>query len=237
MLDLARSPPAQRARRQAIRGSTGRSAAATSGAIVTDPLADNPTLRDCQVATSSLAPGMLISVPRLQDPFFSRTVIMLVEHGPEGAYGVVLNRRAPVDMATLLDGAGLAVDAELATESVWWGGPVHPETGVVLYLEEPGLDPYEPATDVLPGLRLSSSMDLLRDVANGRGPRTLALYLGRASWGPGQIEAELEQGSWIPADTEDSLLFSEQAGDLWEAALRSIGVDPAYVASGDAAQA
>ena len=191
----------------------------------------------CEVATTTLAPGLLISVPQLQDPFFARTVIMLVEHGPDGAYGVVLNRRAPFDMATLLDGAGLEVEAELATDSVWWGGPVHPEAGVVLYRPEPGLDAYEPATDVLPGLRMSSSMALLRDVASGRGPRTLALYLGRASWGAGQLESELAEGSWIPADTEHSLLFREEADGLWTAALQSIGVDPAYVTGGLAALA
>jgi putative transcriptional regulator len=108
---------------------------------------------------------------------------------------------------------------------------VQPQAGLVLYLIEPGMADYEPQSDVVPGLRVSSSMDLLRDIAKGKGPRTFALFLGRASWAPGQLEQELAQGVWLPTATDTALLFRDDAEGIWRQALESIGADPAIVAS------
>ncbi len=188
-------------------------------------------------ASASLAPGVLIAVPGMQDPFFSRSVVLLVEHDHEGAFGVVLNRKAPVDLSTLLEGAGLDNSAFEEEQAVWWGGPVQPESGMVLYLDEPGLGEYLPSHKISPGLACSWSMELLQDISAGNGPSVFALFLGRSSWGPGQLESELETGAWLPADSEPSLLFTEEQLERWIRALKAIGAAPGNVVPGSPAQA
>ncbi len=190
-----------------------------------------------QGPTASLAPGVLIAVPGMEDPFFSRSVVLLVEHDDEGAFGVVLNRKAPVDLSTLLEGAGLENSAVEDEQAVWWGGPVQPESGMVLYIDEPQLGEYVPSHKVSPGLTASWSMELLQDIAAGKGPAVFALFLGRSSWGPGQLESELQTGAWLPADAEPSLLFTEEQLERWIRALKAIGAAPGTVVPGSPAQA
>ena len=185
----------------------------------------------------SMSANMLIAVPQMRDPFFSKTVVLLVEHNREGAYGVVLNRKAPVDLRTLLEGAGLPTDHVPEGKPVWWGGPVHPESGMVLYEDDGELTAYEPSMPVRGKLRVSWSMELLQDIAHGRGPEVYALYLGRSSWAPGQLDHEIAMGAWLPADADKALLFTPDTGSRWSDALTNIGVDPQYVAPGGPAEA
>jgi putative transcriptional regulator len=184
-----------------------------------------------------LAPGLLIATPTVRDPFFAETVILLIDHDDDGAYGVVLNRRADPKLGDLLQRLDLPAPTPTKVSSVWWGGPVQPEAGMVLFLDEPGLSEYEPSLIVAPGLRASWSMELLRDIAFGRGPTIYAFYLGRAGWGEGQLEEELNSGAWIPADLNRTLLFREHDDGLWRDALRDIGAQPAAIPMGDAALA
>lgn len=194
-----------------------------------------------EIATAStplgLAPGMLIAVPSLVDPFFAKTVILLVDSDDDGSFGVVLNRLAPVDMGTLLDGAGLTAPVNLREDPVWWGGPVQPEAGMVLYLQEEHLPSYEPSVTIANGLRVSWSMELLQDISESRGPTVYSLFLGRASWSPGQLEGELERGSWLPVDLNRALLFARTGDESWNRALSHLGVNPQDIASGSPAQA
>lgn len=185
----------------------------------------------------SMSAGMLIAVPQLRDPFFSKTVVLLVEHNKDGAYGVVLNRKAPVDFRTLLDGAGLPTRNVPENKPVWWGGPVHPESGMVLYEHDDRLVEYEPGFAVGDRLRVSWSLDLLHDIANGKGPQVFALFLGRASWGAGQLDNEIANGAWLPSDSIDDLLFKRGTNARWRDALSTLGVQPGYVAPGAPAEA
>lgn len=187
-------------------------------------------------ASSQVTPTMLIAAPGLRDPMFAHTVILLVEAGPQGAYGMVVNRPAPVDLGALLDGAGIP-HQDLPAHTVWLGGPVAPQSGLVVYVDEPGLQvgkDYEPQADLLPGLRMSSSLHLLRDIAQGGGPTRYALFLGRASWTPGQLEAELSAGIWLPTELDPSLLFTHDPEDTWRRALSNMGTDPSHVMAGSA---
>ena len=180
---------------------------------------------------------MLIAAPNMRDPFFRMTVVLLVEHSKEGAYGVVLNRKAPIDFRTLLEGAGLPSAGVPEDKPVWWGGPVQPESGMVLYELSDDLNEYEPSFAVNERLRVSWSMELLQDIANGHGPDVYALYLGRASWGAGQLDNEIAMGAWLPTDADAELLFTCETSERWKDALSNIGVRPACVAPGGPAQA
>lgn len=190
-----------------------------------------------QPVAHSLAGGLLIATPNVRDPFFARSVVLLIDHDGDGAYGVVLNRRADAKLGDLLERLELATPRHLAQSPVWWGGPVQPEAGIVVYLDEPALPRYEPSVDVAGELRVSWSMDLLRDVGEGAGPSVFALYLGSAGWGPAQLEKELEEGAWIPTDLNARLLFRDTPDAVWQDALAAIGAAPSTIAMGDAARA
>lgn len=194
--------------------------------------ASEPTLH-----LESMTAGMLIAVPQMRDPSFSKTIVLLVQHDEEGAYGVVLNRKAPVDLRTLLEGAGLPTEHVPDGKPVWWGGPVQTESGMVLYQHVEHLPDYEPAVVIDDQLRASWSMQLLEDIAHGRGPEVYALYLGRAAWGAGQLDNEIAMGAWLPTDADRGLLFTPQTSNRWRDALSLIGVEPGYVTPGAPAEA
>jgi putative transcriptional regulator len=191
--------------------------------------ADDDATNNAQQSTL-LAPGLLIAVPGLHDPMFAHTVVLLVESGPWGAYGMVINRRAPIELGALLDSAGIP-HQNATQQTVWLGGPVQPQSGLVLYHPEPGLADYEPHAEVMPGVRMSSSMELLRDIALGRGPKQYALVLGRTSWAAGQLEAELSAGVWLPCEPDPALLFVPDGEVCWREALATMGADPAHVSA------
>ncbi len=175
------------------------------------------------LANQLTAPCLLIAAPTLDDGFFAQSVVLLLEHGADGTGGIVLNRPAPLDLNTLLQAAGLGKGGH-DTRPVWIGGPVTPHAGLVLYRDEGG-ERYEHDIEVVPGLRLSASMGLLREVAEGQGPQHFGLFLGRAGWGPGQLEKEMAEGSWLTAEPDLDLLFARDADQVWNRALAGIGID------------
>lgn len=106
------------------------------------------------------------------------------------------------------------------------GGPVALESGVLLY--EPGLDTPAQEDDLVIGdkLRLCPNQALLHDIAAGRGPRRFHIFLGHAGWAPGQLEQEIAQGAWIPADLRLDLIFDLPLDERWEGALLGEGLHP-----------
>lgn len=169
----------------------------------------------------SLAPSLLLSMPQLQDPNFARTVVLLCEHAPDGAFGLVLNRptEVPAEQAVRLE-PPLDTTSDLR---LWIGGPVEPQRGWILLGEAPpGLD----ARRIVDGVYLSSSPLLLRRVLeDALAPRARVLA-GYAGWGPGQLDDELAESSWLIADIQPDLVFDVDPSQMWETALRRLGADP-----------
>lgn len=190
----------------------------------------SPTAQQSSPAIDALAPTILIAAPVLEDGFFAHAVILLVDRGEHGAGGMVLNRVAPVDLDSLLQAGGLD-HAPGGPQPVWIGGPVAPEAGLVLYLDEGG-PRYEHDLEVMPGLRLSASMAVLRDISHGKGPKKFGLFLGRAGWGPGQLEREIAEGAWLSCEPRLDLLFGTATDDVWHQALQAIGLDEAHLFRG-----
>lgn len=182
--------------------------------------------------------AMLVAMPGMQDPFFAESVILLLDHTEHGAEGLVLNRPAPVSLSTVLQGAGVdGPRPETAQEQVRIGGPVEPHAGVVLYEQrsEGSLRPdtrlvlSADAHEVVPGVLMSASMEALRAVATDRDAGRFGLFLGRAAWGPGQLDQEIREGSWLAAEVDPGLLFQRGTADVWRAALELLGAEPEQV--------
>lgn len=170
--------------------------------------------------SESLAPSLLLSMPQLQDPNFARSVVLLCEHAPDGAFGLVLNR--PTDVA-----AAIAVRLEPPVTAgngirLWLGGPVEPERGWILAGDEPG----DVARRIAEGVYLSSSPLALRRVLEAKREPRARVLAGYAGWGPGQLDEELAESSWLIADVQPDLIFDIEPPLMWETAIRRLGADP-----------
>ena len=174
---------------------------------------------------SSLAPALLLSMPQLLDPNFNRTVILLIKHSEDGAFGLVVNRPLVTTgrVVVSLDRAEqVTTDREL---QVWIGGPVEPQRSWILVG-----DPSEADVIGMPiaeSLHLSTSPDLVRRLLEPLPPEHARLIVGYSGWGPGQLEAELHASAWLMSDVDRDLIFNTPADRMWEAAIRRLGADPA----------
>lgn len=182
---------------------------------------------------SQLAPGFLVAAPALLDPNFRRTVVLLVDHGPKGSLGFVVNRPIDVSMGTMLERIGLVLTPQQADGNasnhagVLSGGPVNPQTGWVLFERESARVLTDEVVRVSDRLAVSASRELLTSLVARSGEERMVLVLGYAGWGPGQLDAEISQGAWIPIDFDHRIVFDVPYAERWSGALRSQGIDPA----------
>jgi putative transcriptional regulator len=178
---------------------------------------------------SQLAPGFLVAAPSLLDPNFKRTVILLVDHKPEGSIGFVVNRPAQVQLRTMLERLGLATadDGPNSNSSVLVGGPVNPQTGWVVFEQGSLTADSQEIVRVSDRLAVSASRELLQTLVAHKGPERMLLVLGYSGWAPGQLDAEIVQGAWIPVDFDDRIVFDTPFDQRWASALRILGIDPA----------
>ena len=172
----------------------------------------------------SLAPAFLLAMPQMGDPNFARSVVLLCKHSHTGAFGVVVNRPLVTQgRVTVTLDPPVSTDREL---QVWVGGPVEQQKSWILVGEEPE-EAEQLAIRVAERLYLSTSPDLLRRLLEPSPPPMARLIIGYAGWGPGQLEAELEASSWLMSDVDRDLIFNTPPENLWEAAIRRLGADPA----------
>jgi putative transcriptional regulator len=171
----------------------------------------------------TIAPGFLIAAPMLKDPNFDRTVVLMCLHNEEGAMGLIINRPAPLTMRDILQQLGLDCVDEGA-QNAMVGGPVALDSGLLLYQVTPETERRDDELVITDDLRLCPNREVLLSIGNGRGPRQYHMFLGHAGWGPGQLEAELAQGAWIPAPMRLDLIFSTPMDLRWEDALRGEGL-------------
>ncbi|HEY6876865.1 MAG TPA: YqgE/AlgH family protein [Polyangiales bacterium] len=199
---------------------------------------------------SSLAPGFLVAAPILRDPNFAGTCVLMVEHSDEGALGFVVNRSANAGMRRVLSQLGVGEIVVRHEVPVMVGGPVSPETGWIVFEangEERGhgepdarvqrVDQREDVLMVTDSLGVSASKQFLLDAIQGKASGRAMLVQGYAGWGPGQLEAEIRQGVWIPVDLDSRVLFDTAPDKRWAAALAVLGVHPAALPRTQVAQA
>jgi len=166
---------------------------------------------------------LLIAMPHMGDPRFARSIIYICAHTSDGAMGLVVNRQ--IDSITFTD---LLKQLKIETADadnriqVMFGGPVEVGRGFVLHTS----DYKEKSTlQVDDDVALTATLDVLKDIARGSGPRRNLLALGYAGWGPGQLDAEIEANGWLNVDADEDLMFDKDIGTKWERALDKLGVD------------
>jgi len=166
---------------------------------------------------ASLAGQILIASPGLRDPRFDHTVILMVRHSPGGALGVVVNRPlGERPLTNLLDDVGEKNSGVIGSLRVFSGGPVQPEIGFVIH----STDYHRPETIDIDGrVAMTSSREILRDIAGQHGPARILVAFGYAGWGPGQLEGELAQRAWFAAAADGKLIFDEDRDKVWDDAM------------------
>lgn len=186
------------------------------------------------MSSSSLAPALLLSMPQLVDPNFNRTVVLLCQHSDRGAFGLVLNRplmtNAPVVVEVRAEGGAAEPRTVRSSEvelQVWVGGPVEPQRSWILVGQNDEDFGEEGRVQIVEGLFLSSSPDLLQRLLGPEPPDRTRLIVGYSGWGPGQLDAEIQESAWLISDVDRDLIFDAPAERLWETAIRRIGADPA----------
>ena len=176
--------------------------------------------------TEPFHPALLLSMPQLQDPNFAKTVVLLCEYNPDGAFGVVLNR--PTDLPAT---AMVRLEPPVTGGNdmpLYIGGPVEPQRGWILLGDEPDTE-FKTIRD---GLYLSTSPTLLRHVLETRPAPRARVLAGYAGWGPGQLDEELAQSAWLMSDVDLDLIFDISASLMWETAIRRLGADPSTLTMG-----
>lgn len=171
----------------------------------------------------SLQGQLLVADPRLDDPNFDHTVVVMLEHDAEGALGVVINRpygKAPT--AELLQRLGVGADGVGGETLLFYGGPVQPEAGLVVHSADYALADTHALGS---GLAVTSNPQILKDIAMGKGPRQAVPVLGYAGWGPGQLESELAQGAWFVIAADPALVFAANTAGIWEQAVGRRGIE------------
>jgi putative transcriptional regulator len=189
------------------------------------------------MAKNDLAPGLLLAAPSLHDPNFERTVILLGRHGKDGALGWVINGRELMSVNELFTSSDLVPDGVTIPDGAPFsrtacvGGPVAPAAGWLVYRRPPeSIMPGE--IPVGPELAVSGELAAFTTVVRGAGPREFRLLLGCAGWAPGQLEAEIGAGAWLPAPVDITLVFDIPLPEVWgQAYHRSVGADPAAFTS------
>ncbi|MBR0670398.1 YqgE/AlgH family protein [Neoroseomonas soli] len=181
-----------------------------------------------------LAGHLLIAMPGMQDPRFDHSVVCLCAHSSEGAMGLIVNRPlAGMAFDDLLRQLNLEPVPPQRRIRMLSGGPVEAGRGFVLHTDDWSTDGSLP---VASGLTLTASLDILKAVASGGGPRDCVLALGYAGWAPGQLEDEIQRNAWLSVPADGALVFNADTTRTWEAALAKLRVDPALL-SGDAGHA
>ena len=176
---------------------------------------------------TSLRGRLLIASPTIGDERFERTVIYMCAHSPDkGAMGLVVNKPVDgLDFRTLFEQLEIE-DVAIDGLPVHYGGPVESTRGFVLHSSDYSANDGTPVTD---DVSLTATLDILRDIAAGGGPKQRILALGYSGWAPGQLEDEIKGDGWLVSDSDSNLLFSEDLDGKWSQALARIGVDASFL--------
>ena len=170
----------------------------------------------------------LIAMPAMTDPGFAKTVTFICTHNQDGAMGIVVNRLTDITLANLFEQIKLdAVLPKLLEKTVHYGGPVQVERGFILHTP---LKEYNSTIIVNNHVSLTTSKDILEEVANDNGPQKLLIALGYVGWSAGQLEQEMARNAWLSVEVTDSksvntLIFDAPNTEKYEFALQLLGLN------------
>ncbi len=177
----------------------------------------------------------LIAMPGMKDDRFTRSVIYICAHSPEGAMGLIINQPQPMRFPDLLVQLGIVNEQEVirlpATARdfpICNGGPVDRSRGFVLHSDDYTVESSMPISEEV---CLTATIDILRAISIGRGPRRALMALGYAGWGAGQLEQEIADNGWLTCAADPDLLFDGDLDRKYDRVLATLGIDLAHLSN------
>ena len=166
---------------------------------------------------------IIISTPSLEDERFFKTVIYMCAHSSEGSMGIIINKKIDYDLyPDLLEQLGIDKPINNKKLFIRYGGPVESSRGFVLHSDE---IIRKESININNGIALTSTAEFFDDLSLGKGPKNSILALGYAGWGPGQLEDEIIQNSWMTLTVDSNFLFDEEVSKKWTDAYKIMGID------------
>jgi putative transcriptional regulator len=178
----------------------------------------------------SLTGQLLVAMPQMLDPRFARSVVYICTHsGEAGAMGLVINKLlGSATMGELFAQLDISPAGAVGSRPVHFGGPVEGGRGFVLHSAEYS----EEATLVVDdNIALTATLDVLRAIGRGEGPRQSLFALGYAGWAPGQLDAEIQANGWLSVPADAAIIFDPDHNQKWQRALAKLGVDLTMLSS------
>lgn len=177
----------------------------------------------------------LIAMPGVFDQNFARTVIYICAHSPAGAMGFILNRRQAITLPEILlhlnmidQHDAIMLPQHMKDFPIQTGGPVDTGRGFVLHSDDYLTDSSIPVSE---DICLTATLDILRAISDGGGPRRATMLLGYAGWAGGQLEAEIANNGWLHCAPSEELIFDRKLDDKYERALALMGISPAMLSN------
>ncbi len=193
---------------------------------------------DAKALVNSFANQFLIAMPGMVDDNFAGTVVYLCDHTTNGAMGLVINRPTDVNLGDVFDKLDLKLEIQpKANEPVYFGGPVQTDRGFVLHEQsrEEHTTHYSSSLRIPGGLAMTTSKDVLQEVAEGHGPQRFLMTLGSAGWSAGQLEDEIASNGWLnvnaPMEELIHIIFDTPDEYKYQNVLGLLGVDVGFLSS------
>ncbi len=169
----------------------------------------------------SFSNHFIISMPHMNDPIFSKSLIYICEHDDDGAMGLIINKPMISENASdIIQQTGLTQIEPLP--DIYFGGPVNLEMGLILHDANYNI---EGTLTISKSVALTSNKQIVLDLKNGGGPDEFRFSFGYAGWGKGQVEREIENGDWLLMPADDDFIFSIPNTDKWKKAASKFGID------------
>lgn len=165
---------------------------------------------------------LLIAMPAMLDPNFTRSVTLMCQHTDDGAIGITINRLSKFSLGEILEQLDIPCsDPELRAAEVLEGGPVNSDRGFVVHTP---LEGFESSLAINDEIMVTTSRDILAAIARGQGPSRFVVALGYAGWGDGQLESEMRENAWLSVAVDSAIVFDLPLQDRWQKAVSKLGV-------------
>jgi len=176
---------------------------------------------------------LLLAMPQMADTRFHKAVIFLCAHDENGAMGLMINSEMnDLKFTDLLDqlkiNADIHIDIKALSLPVMSGGPVDMARGFLLHSPEFSK---KDTINIDNSYGVTGTVDALKAVAEGDGPKDKLFILGYAGWEAGQLEQELQDNAWLVVDPDPAIIYNDDPGMKWELAMNKLGLDPALLSS------
>jgi putative transcriptional regulator len=184
-------------------------------------------LEDYRIMSGSGSPAatlvgrFLVAAPSMPDERFQKSVVFICKHDDDGALGIIVNNKVDdLPLGQVYKQLGIEVSPSAAERPVLFGGPVEPSRGLVLHSAD-----YKREETLLidGGMALTASLEILKDMADGSGPKNAWLALGHSGWAPGQLDREMQDNAWLVVDGDADLVFDADFAAKWQRALDRLG--------------